>query len=430
LLCFNPTPVLGLELFVQKMSSDCTTLRKLPIKVLKARAATHMITAPAGDPGEKATWIAAIQQAEGSGGGGGGWKPDVGAEWEVLDGRMSVGRRRHTASVHGDVICAVGGHDSPATVEVYDTATKVWTELAGGGMTLERMDSASAVHEGKLYVVGGHHPAEDDNLRSVEVYDFATQQWSLLPTEMATARGFHGAVVYEDKLYVVGGLVADAEGTTLASVEVYNFATETWSILPAPMPQARCSIYNKVVQHKGKLYVVGGISERGAWLQSVAVYDIAAEEWSVLPAEMRMAWVSCAAAVHGNKIYVLGGGDEGWTPLRNVEVYDIAAGVWSMMSVEMTVARNSVVAAVHGNNLYAVGGGRWDNDEACLTMEVLALPSPLPWTPTRHSTFPNSFKQTVYTLVHCFARTNTLPDDVLFKIIWLLLRSAFKTGSK
>jgi hypothetical protein len=59
-------------------------------------------------------------------------------------------------------------------------------------------------------------------------------------------------------------------------------------------------------------------------------------------------------------------------------------------------------------------------------MEVLALPSPLPWTPTRHSTFPHSFKRTVFILMHCFARTNSLPDDVLFKIIWLLLRTAFK----
>ena len=51
--------------------SDTATLRKLPIKVLKARAATHGITVPAGHKGKKDTWIAAIQQAEESGGGGG-----------------------------------------------------------------------------------------------------------------------------------------------------------------------------------------------------------------------------------------------------------------------------------------------------------------------------------------------------------------------
>lgn len=236
---------------------------------------------------------------------------------------------------------------------------------------------------------------------------------------MATARSSHGVVVCKDKLYVVGG--KDAEGTVLDSVEVYDFASEAWSILPVPMPQARTSINNAVVQHKGKVYVVGGLGWRGEYLQRVAVYDIAAEEWSVLPAEMMENRRAHAAAVHGNQIYLLGG--VGHTTLRSVEVYDIAAGEWSMISVEMQVARSAFAAAMHGDNLYAIGGM---SVEAQHAMEVLTLPSPLPWTPTRHSTFPNSFKGTVSILMHCFARTNALPEDVLFKIIWLLLRIAFK----
>ena len=67
------------------MSSTATaTLRKL-LKVLKERAATHGSTAPAGDQGEKVTWIAAIQQAEGGSGEGGGWKPDASALWALPD---------------------------------------------------------------------------------------------------------------------------------------------------------------------------------------------------------------------------------------------------------------------------------------------------------------------------------------------------------
>jgi N-acetylneuraminic acid mutarotase len=290
-------------------------------------------------------------------------------------------------------------------------------------MSQRRFYSASAVHKGKLYVVGGRTAMfGGETLHSVEVYDFATQQWSPLPTEMRTARRSHGAVVCKDRLYVVGGY--DAEGTVMDSVEVYDFATEKCSILPAPMPQARSGIANAVVQHKGKVYVVGGV-DGGEWLQSVAVYDVAAEEWSVLPAEMLVHRENHAAAVHGSKIYVLGGGDEGYTPLRSVSVYDITAVEWSMLSVEMNMARCSFAAAVHGDNLYAIGGNRGIDTEAQHT-EVLALPPPLPWTPSRHYTFPNSFKRTVSTLMHCFARTNSLPDDVLFKIIWLLLRTAFK----
>jgi N-acetylneuraminic acid mutarotase len=417
------------HLFIFKMSTATATLRKLSIKVLKARAATHGVTAPAGHKGKKDTWIAAIQQAEGLLGGSGGFLQDVEAEWELLEGGMEGRRSRHTAAVHGGMICAVGGQNTPDAVEVYDTATKVWSELAGGAMPRKRLYSASAMYKGKLYVVGGFDAAERA-LRSVEVYDFATQQWSPLPTEMATARREHGCVVCENKLYVVGG--KDAEDNKLGSVEVYDFATETWSILPAPiLAESHSKISNTVVEHKGKVYVVGGDPrERLTFphfsnLQRVAVYDIAAEAWSLLPAEMPCTRLNFAAAVHGNKIYVVGG-DDGWESMSSVMVYDIDGGDWSLMPVEMTSERGCLAVSVLGDNLYAIGG--LDTDEQ--TMEVLALPSPLPWTPTQHSTFPNSFKRTVYTLMCCFARTNSLPEDALFAIIWLSGRFAFEpTGA-
>jgi hypothetical protein len=377
---------------------------------------------------------AARQQAEGSGGGGArigekinhlaipqNVKEDVEAQWELAPGRMEVGRWFHSAAVHGGTMCAVGGSISGGTVAVYDAAAQVWNELPGGGMARVRTGNSSAMYKDKLYVVGGYIASEVETLRSVEVYDFVSQQWSFLPTEMVTARSSSGAVVCEDKLYVVGG--RDGNGNTIDSGEVYDFATKAWSILPAPMPHARTVIGNKVLQHKGKVYVVGGYRETVGWLQSVAVYDIATEAWSVLPAEMMLNRRFFAAAVHGNTIYVLGGMGEKYNAFRNVEVYDIAVGEWSMMSAEMQVARNMCAAAVHEDDLYIVGGR---GTEAVHTMERIALPSLLPFTPARHSTFPHSFKRAVFTLVHCFARTNALPDAVLFKIIWLLLRSAFK----
>jgi hypothetical protein len=66
----------------------------------------------------------------------------------------------------------------------------------------------------------------------------------------------------------------------------------------------------------------------------------------------------------------------------------------------------------------------------CSSLEVVAMSEVVPWTPTRHSTFPNSFKRTVFTFMCCFARTNILPDNMLFKIVWLLQfkRSAFALG--
>jgi hypothetical protein len=131
---------------------------------------------------------------------------------------MEDRRFEHTAAVCGGIICAVGGTHSPDAVEMYDTASHEWNELPGGGMPHARKFSASAVYKGKLYVVGGEN-IEEETLRSVAVFDLATQHWSLLPTEMATPRSAHGAVVCGDKLYVVGG--DDEEDAYLDSVEVY-----------------------------------------------------------------------------------------------------------------------------------------------------------------------------------------------------------------
>jgi hypothetical protein len=64
--------------------------------------------------------------------------------------------------------------------------------------------------------------------------------------------------------------------------------------------------------------------------------------------------------------------------LRSVSVYDIAADEWTMMPVEMSVARCVFAGAVHGNNLYAIGG---DGADAQRTMDVLAPPG----TPPSHT---------------------------------------------
>jgi N-acetylneuraminic acid mutarotase len=114
-------------------------------------------------------------------------------------------------------------------------------------MSLTRDFSAAVIYNGKLFVVGGRGPA-NTALSSVEVYDFKTKQWSLLPADMPTARSFHGAVVCGAKLYVVGGNTNG--GTFFDSAEVYDFAAETWSTLAATMPQGvgfivRCSVFDR-----------------------------------------------------------------------------------------------------------------------------------------------------------------------------------------
>ena len=55
-----------------------------------------------------------------------------------------------------------------------------------------------------------------------------------------------------------------------------------------------------------------------------------------------------------------------------------------------------------------------------IVKDVIKYPSYSPWTPSKHKTLPTASKSIIVTLMYCFARTNIIPDEILFKIIWLL----------
>jgi kelch-like protein 17 (actinfilin)/kelch-like protein 20 len=71
----------------------------------------------------------------------------------------------------------MGGFDGQnrlSSVERYDPATNAWEAVAP--MSTARRDLATAVFDGKLYVMGGHD-GQRRLLSSVERYDPARNEW-------------------------------------------------------------------------------------------------------------------------------------------------------------------------------------------------------------------------------------------------------------
>jgi kelch-like protein 2/3 len=93
---------------------------------------------------------------------------------------------------------------------------------------------------GKIYVFGGNGDPNGFNLKSTEVYDPATNQWSYVAdNEHNGGNGVEelsGAVV-NDKLYVFGGYGGYSQGVygEFNFVEEYNPANNVWTS-KAPKP--------------------------------------------------------------------------------------------------------------------------------------------------------------------------------------------------
>ncbi len=180
------------------------------------------------------------------------------------------------------------GYPTPE-LGIYDPAADTWSEgpanpvPAGGG-------SASAVVDGKLYVVGGCTNGDCEYISSaVEVYDPATKSWSAAAdyphrVEFAACGGIAG------KLYCAGGIGVLTSGSTTVSKTfnegyVYDPATGKWSPI-APIPLAHLGLWGASYSAAmGELIISGGIEGLETLSNAGYAYDPRSNSWSSLPNE-------------------------------------------------------------------------------------------------------------------------------------------------
>ena len=93
---------------------------------------------------------------------------------------------------------------------------------------------------------------------------------------------------------------------------------------------------------RGRLYLVGGMSDDNTALDSVENYDPETYSWEESTPMLDARSGAKVARVNGS-LYVLGGAGES---LRSAERNDPVTGWWEALP-DMTVTQASVVAAIH-----------------------------------------------------------------------------------
>ncbi len=246
-------------------------------------------------------------------------------EWRELT-PMPEARHHITLAVADRRIYGIGGFTGGFpnwkpmdTVFVYDFDAGSWSETTP--LPVARGEHISETVDGKIYVIGGRigrTPAaatyqEHIDTVSVDVFDPQTAVWSKA-ADAPTARNSAASAVIDGRIYVVGGRHYDIEhdggavNVNLAVLEVFDPQTGTWET-KAPMPRPSGGISAAVVN--GKLLVFGGeqwtptkLVIASAWL-----YDPAMDQWSPLP-NLKTPRHGTAAAAVGERVFVFGGAVE------------------------------------------------------------------------------------------------------------------------
>ena len=176
---------------------------------------------------------------------------------DLLRPRLSVGLGVDNVN---HLLYAVGGSTvSPdfialPWVEVYDPATGIWTPKHS--LNIPRSAPAVAAVNGKIYAIGGE---KEDNgvVDTVEEFDPDANggfgAWTTKASRMPHPRLQSAAAVVDDKVYVMGGYTAD--GGIISTVDVYDPALDMWTT-DVPMPTARRLLGAAVVGNT--IYAVGG----------------------------------------------------------------------------------------------------------------------------------------------------------------------------
>ena len=192
--------------------------------------------------------------------------------WQPADA-LNEGRFRHTATPlrDGRVLVAGGSRKQAlSSAELYDPATKGWTRTGRLGRS-RQAHSATLLADGRVLVAGGFGTGGGNALNSAELYDPATGSWSSTGS-LNQARDSHTATLLADgRVLVAGGEGQGSSHGGLASAEIYDPATGTWTPTGS-LGQAR-EQHTATLLANGRVLVAGGEAPGGAALASAELYD-------------------------------------------------------------------------------------------------------------------------------------------------------------
>jgi hypothetical protein len=277
------------------------------------------------------------------------------------------------------------------TTEIYDPFTDGFA--FGPTMTVPRsLHTATQLPNGRWLLVGGVG-TNNDPQAACEIYDPVLDTFTASAPMLIPRMGHTATLLPNGKVFVSGGLRAlTVTPTQLSAVhdateltEVYDPATDTWTLGPNLLtPRAG---HMAVLRPDGKVLLAGGISYDNiiiiGWLPTVRrtcdVYDPATNTVAAGP-QMNRARSMIDPLALGNDRWLFAGGISGLTltnlgtPTNTAEIYDAVAHTWTTVGAMATARGNHKAWALGGGQFLLTGGadGTIINPQPLATTEVFS----------------------------------------------------------
>ncbi|MEZ4708453.1 MAG: kelch repeat-containing protein [Caldilineaceae bacterium] len=321
--------------------------------------------------------------------------PVTSGQWTAVNASNgSKPQARHeSAYVNvGDKFYLLGGRGAK-TVDIFDPAAKTW--VAGTHKPPFQIHHFQGVEfNGLIYILGaftGSYPDETP-VANVYIYNPDTDLWiegPLIPA--ARQRGATGAVVYNNKIYIVGGIVNGHSSGWVSWLDEFDPSSGHWTALP-DAPRNRDHFHAVVIGDK--LYAAGGRNSglTGVFddtIVQVDVYNFTTGQWTTMPNNIPTERAGAATVVVDNELLVIGGESGAGSDAHvETEALNVATGEWRTLD-DLIQGRHGTQALVYDGAVYmAAGAGLRGSAPELDTQEMLPLAVTLP-TPSALSAAPD-----------------------------------------
>jgi WD40 repeat protein len=279
--------------------------------------------------------------------------------WSIT-GSLLGARFEHTATLlpDGKVLVAAGGWNGGVlnSAELYDPTSGNWS-VTGSLNAAHFSHTATLLPDGKVLIAGGGSP-----LNTAELFDPNTGTWSITAS-LHTGRRYHTATLLPGgKVLVTGGFTGGfTQGLcpcidfVTNSAELYDPVTAKWSVT-GNLNLARDSHTATLLQN-GKVLIAGGtegtLIDAGEYvrLASAELYDPATGSWTVTGSLHTARYYHTATLLSDEKVLVA----TGWFT-DTAELYDPAKGIWSLTANLSTPGSLHTATLLLNGNVLVAGG--------------------------------------------------------------------------
>lgn len=289
----------------------------------------------------------------------------VAKSWtQVINSSDLLPEARHECGFveFGGKLYLIGGRGNRA-LNIFNPDTKTWSTGAPVPANKELHHFQAVVFQNKIYVIGAftHWFPEEKPVGDIYIYDPLINRWSVkvnaIPADRR--RGATGAVVHNNLIYIVGGIINGHTDGWVNWTDSYNPVTGEWLRL-ADAPHERDHFTAAVLN--GKLYAAAGrktgfTSLLGDTEAAVDEYDFETNTWRTLPqaSDIPTPRAGVAGVVIDNQLLVAGGESNANGAHPEVELFDPVKGSWSELPSLLT-GRHGTQAALYKGSAYVASG--------------------------------------------------------------------------